>query len=698
MLASNPVPDEPVPDSCLLPMTGPVPVPIGPDTLLGIEIVSPAGQRASVHLVARTPNSVGGDAALDDAALDDKTGLTLTGETASFAVTVRLGPATPDTGRRDLRITLRHRGIEPVEASVRVQLYLPQVPDPWWLIPGLFYGENRPVGCGRVFPRFAAGVNDADGLISDHWEFRADRSATPAVFAWGEQGGAALLTTETSTVGLSGLGLQHDADAATASIALTFPYAEAPVSYDGSAVALPAMTSSYRWQPGEEVRLDCAAYPLSPDRHGYAPILAETHRRWSAQAPVKPWVSIGQAADLAAFGLLRWHYDPDPGVLLETAGFDRGIGCPDGRPVDRQAMHVGWVSGLPWAYALLVHGRRTDRDEEVRAAAKVIDFCCANLSPSGTFWGVWYRGRGWSQSWSEIPNGLHARTLGEATLFLVRALQLLRPPSWVAAARANLDAVANRQRADGNVGSIHHALSGEVLSWQGASGLTWVSALAEAGGLALSRPHSGGLDPDGRYLAAAERAGDYYARFVESEFICGAPEDVDLAPTSEDGYAAVMAYLSLYRRTGARRWLELARRSADWMLTFRYTYNVAFEPHTLLGTYRFASRGADQASPANQHLHAYGLICTAELIELSAALGDPSYADRALETLACFRQFVARQDGDFNAYRGMVSERYYQTACFQPKGMLLSLSHAWSVGVLLLACEQMLGPVSSVIR
>ena len=39
-------------------------------------------------------------------------------------------------------------------------------------------------------------------------------------------------------------------------------------------------------------------------------------------------------------------------------------------------------------------------------------------------------------------------------------------------------------------------------------------------------------------------------------------------------------------------------------------------------------------------------------------------------------------------YRGMVSERYYQTDCFQAKGMLLTLSHAWSVGVLLYACEE----------
>jgi uncharacterized protein YyaL (SSP411 family) len=211
--------------------------------------------------------------------------------------------------------------------------------------------------------------------------------------------------------------------------------------------------------------------------------------------------------------------------------------------------------------------------------------------------------------------------------------------------------------------------------------LAWVNALAEAAP----------FDADGRYLAAAERAGEYYSSFVLDEFLNGAPEDVDLAPTSEDGYVAVMAYMALHRRTGSARWLHLARHAADWMLTFRYSYNVSFPPGTLLDVYGFTSRGADTASPSNQHLHAYGLVCTSELAELSAACGDLHYLERAREALACFRQFIARFDGDFNAYRGMASERYYQTDCFQPKGMLLTLSHAWSVGVLLLACEQALG-------
>ena len=38
----------------------------------------------------------------------------------------------------------------------------------------------------------------------------------------------------------------------------------------------------------------------------------------------------------------------------------------------------------------------------------------------------------------------------------------------------------------------------------------------------------------------------------------------------------------------------------------------------------------------------------------------------------------------------MVSERFYQTDCFQAKGMLGTLSHAWSIGVLLYACEEII--------
>ncbi|BDI21735.1 hypothetical protein [Herbiconiux sp. L3-i23] len=569
-------------------------------------------------------------------------------------------------------------GGEPLDAALRFELDVVDSDEPWWLIPGAFYGENRPAANDRVFPRFEVGADSAEqhaAMVSSWWQFRSDRAATPAVFAWaGEgRGGAAIATAESSPVGLTGVGLAHHDGVATVSV--TFPFREGPVSYYGDGDPRPVETAHHLWQPGEQVELRFTTHELSADRHDYAPVLRVLHERSAETAPLRPWVEIDEAADLAAEGLLNWHFDPDPGVLLETVGFDREVTGRDGTSVDRQAMHVGWVSGIPWAHALLAHGHRVGDDAETRAARTVIDFIADNLSPSGTFWGVWYREHGWSQSWTSVPGGLHSRTLAEATLFLVRAAALEPDQAnWSRAIRSNLDTVVARQRDDGNLGSIHDAVTGEVRSWNGASGLTWIAALVEAGG--------------DRYLDAARRAGEYYARFVDDEYLCGAPEDVDLAPTSEDGYSAVIAYMALHRATRESRWLELARRAADWMLTFRYSYDVSFPEHTLLGRYDFGTRGGDQASSSNQHLHAYGLVCTAEMLELARETGDDHYRMRADETLACFRQFVAREDGDFNAYRGMVSERFYQTSCFQPKGMLLTLSHAWSVGVLLLGCEQ----------
>jgi hypothetical protein len=252
---------------------------------------------------------------------------------------------------------------------------------------------------------------------------------------------------------------------------------------------------------------------------------------------------------------------------------------------------------------------------------------------------------------------------------------------WRLAVASNLEFVVGHQRGDGAIPAAWNARSGEPGSFDGCAGLAWVPALVE-GAATLGRE---------ALVNPASRAGAYYARFVDDELLYGAPEDVDLGPTSEDGYVAVMAYVALADgETDAERratWLRLARRAADWTLTFRYTYNVALEPETLLGRYDYRSRGADQASPANQHLHAYGLVCLPEMVRLSELTGDDHYTDRTRENLACFRQFVARSDGDFNARRGMAPERYYQTNCFGPKGAIGPLSHAWCLGLLLYAAD-----------
>ncbi|HZR94154.1 MAG TPA: hypothetical protein VFA56_00560 [Gaiellaceae bacterium] len=525
------------------------------------------------------------------------------------------------------RVTFRGRA--GVDAGIRVSWRLPATDDPQWLVPGVFYGENRPAAGTKLFPRFTPDGLDVARMESPAWSFRADRCATPAVFARG--GG--LVTKEVTPLGQAGVGFSYRDGVPT--IWLDFPYREEPLRYDGSDTPAPPDVQTYRWSPGETVTLDVER------RTGDW----RTELRPSNTLLHEAWVSVEDAAALAAYGLHRWHYKPDPARLIETRSFD-GL-------EERDHMHVSWVSGAPYAYALLRHGRRVGNDEYVAAAEAVLDHIAANLAPAGIYWPQWTHDRGWTWGWHPDHARAHARTIADATLAMLRA-----GGRWQESAQSNVAVALRAQRDDGALPDALHLETGAPISWDGTAGMAWIPVFVEAG-----------------RLAEARRAGEYYKRF---DTWYGAPEDVDLAPTSEDGYAAIMAFASLDDR-------ETAQRAADWMLTFRYSYDVAFPRGTVLGDYGFKSTGADQASAANQHLHNFGLVCQRELM----ALGEP-YRTSALQHLECFRQFIARFDGDFGAKKGMAAERYLQTDVYGAKGTLQPLSHAWCLGVLLDACEDLL--------
>lgn len=619
----------------------------------------------------------------------------LASEGRSFAATCRWG--VPDeTGGTDVELRLTCRAPEALDASIGVSLLLDATATPWVLVPGLVYGENRPAGSTIAYPRFEPGAWDPERFVADRWAFRIDRAAVPLVIASDGRRSAGLATEPSSELGLPGVAFA--ADAGSTGIGLFFPYHEQPVSYDGGPRPRPGGPTFHRWQPGETHGIRLRAYAGPPDRTAFVPWIEDLRARLAPDEPLRPGTDVADlstTAALAAEGLLRWHWRPADRALLETAAFERGPGpaAPGEAPGDRSAMHVAWLSGTPPAHALLLHGRRVGDDAAVATGAAVIDAVSEHLAPAGTFWGQWTAERGWGTGWTPGDDALHARTLAEATLFVVRAVAAeaghgRERAAWRVAARSNLGFAASVQRDDGAFGSVYDGSTGAVRSWAGTAGLAWVPALVEGARL-LHEPS---------WVAAAERGGRWYARAVEAAFLHGAPEDVDLAPTSEDGYVAVMAYVALAESAGAagdetarREWLRLARLAAAWMLTFRYAYDVGFERATLLGRAGYRTRGLDQASVVNQHLHVYGLVCTPELVRLSRASGDGSYAEAAREHLLAARQTLVRVDGEWNGLRGMAFERAYQTACFGPKGGIGALSHAWCLGLLLYAAEVALG-------
>jgi hypothetical protein len=369
--------------------------------------------------------------------------------------------------------------------------------------------------------------------------------------------------------------------------------------------------------------------------------------------PAAPWVSLEEAVRLAVHGVLDWHHRPATRTIAETVGFG-----PDGHPGEREAMHVAWLSGIPVAAAIL---------PDAPDAAAVIDHCSEAIAPCGAFWGQWVPNEGWRHGWNR-PGLLHSRTAAEATLFLGRIQARRR--SWQAAVRSNLDWAEKALAADGTIPRLFDAKGGEGVEWDGTAGLLWAAAFAEAG-----------------RLTAARRIGARYADAVLSGDLRCSPEDVPAGATSEDAYNAVIAYVALFEATGEPDWLDLARAAADWTMAWRFPDNLPFPGGSALSTCGYRTRGADIASPANPHLHTYGLLALPEMLRLARLAGDDYLLKRTRDNLLCSMQTLARVDRELGARRGMQTERYYHTDALGPKGGILPLSHAWCLGLLAYACR-----------
>lgn len=617
-----------------------------------------------------------------EAVVTDK-GLQAAGRSELFAVQTNWTIKKDVCTYIDVELELSFLGDQPTPLNLQIEAELVGSGKPDWMIPGAFYKENRFEANFRRYPRYDYNGGNHAEMVSDSWSFRADRAALPAVFAWNGGMCGALCTDEMSAVGINGLGFSGNTSGTR--IWLNFPYREEPVTFVGEPVPEAADINVYTFQPGEQLKLHYKIYVSDPDAHAYNPFVRQVYELHRAEHGLNPWMGLEEAAELTAHGLYTWHYHKEHQILYETAAFDRELNNNVKQQGDRPHMHVGWVSGAPYAYALLAYGRNQGVMDYVGAGAAVLDKIASGLAPCGTFWASWIVGRGWNSGWNPKPNWLQARTISEATLFMIRALAFEKKrgeqhPEWEKAVRSNLQFAVSHQREDGNFGSYFDSESGQIEEWDGAGGILWIAALLEGAKL-LGEP---------RFANAALKAGSYYEKFVRDEYIYGAPEDVHLTPTSEDAYNAVVAYVSLYEHDQSELWLDLAKSAADWMMTFRWTYNLDFPKFSFLKQYDFRSRGADQASTSNQHLHNYGLFCVPEMLRLWKYTGDPYYFERTRDHLACFLQFIAREDGDFNAYKGMVTERFYNTNCFQPKGMMLTLSHSWCIGLILYAAQEAL--------
>lgn len=621
--------------------------------------------------------------------------------------------------------------------------------EPWFLLPGFFYGQGRTDG-RLAYP--ALGVDDVSSWSSSWWDFAMDRMAYPVALALTDRGWIGLDAQPHFTVldaqgraTLAGPAVWGDSEPqvgfglswkdGVGNVRVNVPGNEGPRRHARNRHDGPT-DKRVRLGAGESLRLRVGLWEnASTDRHGYQPILEELYAELHPLHPPAQPAPANELATAAADGLLDWHIArSDPPYIVYTAAYDRSAEFNANLRRTSLSWHfeaIGFVGGFSVAYALLWQARRSgQRAEEIERLVDQLAgrWCREAVAPCGLLRTSYHPGRSWTPNgrfanpagtgsvnqdatgdtpfygacWQPDQNHLHARSTADASYYLARLLRLVGTRhamygAWREVLRGSLAAAMGFQGPDGRFGQIYDVgpAGGRVHQWEGAGGLLWIPAMLEAEPL-----FADDADFAVRLAQSALRGGAGYAADVEAEYICGAPEDVSLTPTSEDGYNAMLAYGGLHRRFGRGEHAALLRRAADWTLSWRKACNVRFSPRTMLAQADFRTCGGDFASSNNNHLHVYGMNCLAELYRLSAETGNGYYARRAHDNFCFTCQMLSLEAGQFNGQRGMLSEQFYSndwsiwggwdpTSAHVQKGTLMGFSHAWCIAMVLLGLEQL---------
>ena len=610
------------------------------------------------------------------------------GRADDFSLAGQIADSGDEYGCLQFDVKILYQGSADRDVSLRIGADVCVGDAAYVMVPGLFYRHCGGIDIGHTYEKAVSARH-----VSDYWHFCSERSTHPGVMAMGDGAVVALMTSGRFSHGTSGCGFRMNEDGTR--LCLDFPYREEPAGRCD--ISFSPVVQRMTVRPGETIAIGLRCYAFADGLQGFNRVLRSEYEPHRAGGELAPWMGLDRAQELTAHGLMKWHYDGRKRVLYETCAFDRGAIWEHSsdtelvlKNVCREAMHVGFVSGIPFAYPMILQGDAADCPDIRQAGESIIDHICENLAPAGTFWAQWcartyspgYQASvGWTTGWQS--DVIQSRTIADATLFLVRSLAHEKAsgrdprPLWEKAARSNLDFAVSNQDPRGAYPSCHRP-DGTPGDYDGEEAILWIAALVEAAEFFA----------EDRYVASARKAGEHYRRAVENAYITGAPEGLHMIPTSEDGNNALISYLTLYEATGDENYLELAKKAADWLMTFRYSYNVTFDEDTFLGRYDYRTLGADIASPSNLHLHNYGLQAHPELLRLWEHTRDDYYLLRARDNLFCFLQTIARKDGDMNAGKGMVTEQWYQTNnIVAPKGGMLQLSHSWCVGLVLYAAQ-----------
>ncbi|WP_079909228.1 hypothetical protein [Paenibacillus sp. 32352] len=332
--------------------------------------------------------------------------------------------------------------------------------------------------------------------------------------------------------------------------------------------------------------------------------------------------------------------------------------------VSKHPLHYmyGWTGQclkLAWCDARL--GFDHDQEERISRCVQAVNFYVdgSRTDVSGVRHSSYRLMEGvWDDfSWNQQPV-MSSRAYGETAADLADIILLFKehgrevPAAWVEALKEMSDFIAGGTLPSGIIPAAWHMDGSPVDEMITAAGLPCLIAIVKA---CL-------VTGDTEYLERAEAMKqtyyDLHARTFERPF---ARSTLDAkCEDKEAGMYFFLAAYELWAMTGKEHYEEWAELSADWLLTYVYLWNPAYDKGSKFREEGFSAVGWPGVSVQNHHLDVF--FPTYEFHRFGQRSGKPMYERLGQVIFSAMGQGICREPGDWNfTVVGEQGEGFFQT-------------------------------------
>jgi hypothetical protein len=527
-----------------------------------------------------------------------------------------------------------------------------------WLVPSVMYGKNE-VGAGR-FPR---------GGIDEGWSFREDRIPVPscsilhdglnwqAVFTSPAKNDGDISSVKTFLKG------------AIPAFEIKVPYTEEPYTYTEKGIVTGGLTG----KTGRVFNIHKVPFEYSRTFYiafGKCAHVSEIYISLAARA-LDEFGTGGERllkanwSEVASnkFNHLKFLLIDNQKVTAVKQGKGNGL---------FQSFH-NYTSGsfltksLEGALIFAKASKELGNEKYLDIAERIGDFFLAGALPNGLHrdsyslkdgrWGG-YMGVGTPEG---LVEGANTRCNGEVMINYLKLYNLLKDArrqkdEFLDLVKRNADFYMEHQLKGKEEGSFGRwwDISGRPLNTLGTNGAYIISLLVELEKITGKRD-----DIDD----ALKKAGSYYASLVDNNYFYADTLDADCVD-KEAGCALLRAFLDLYERSSDELYLRYAGLCAGFILSWMFTYDVAFNPGSPAGKRDFKTLGMTAVSVAHHHLDFYGFSIAYDFLRLWEATKDELWKKCGLIMInSCVQLISDRQDllGRSKDFIGWQPEQINQT-------------------------------------